>query len=236
MHRAALTVLALATLTLAAGCGSKSRSTTTSTSSSTVSPLSSASGSPTGSSSTTGTSAGGPTGSGPSAGTRAPTSGPGAASMLPGPTSQGSRFWYVNDAFGNPFKTHDAQEASLAAEVLTLVNQERANAGLAPLAADSQAERAAKVHCEDMEGRGFFSHTTPEGWSPSDRLTMTGASGFNGWGENIALGQTTAQSVMNSWMNSAGHRANILGNFTHIGVGVAVGPGGPRWCQVFLSR
>lgn len=148
----------------------------------------------------------------------------------------GSQYWYVNDAFGNPFKTHDAQEAALAAEVLTLVNQERANAGLAPLSADSQAERAAKVHCEDMEGRSFFSHTTPEGWSPSTRLTMTGASGFNGWAENIALGQGSAQSVMSSWMNSAGHRANILGNFTHLGVGVAVGPGGPRWCQVFLSR
>jgi uncharacterized protein YkwD len=150
----------------------------------------------------------------------------------------GSRYWYESDTFGNAYKTHDSQEATLAAQVLALVNQERAAAGLAALQADAQAERAAKVHCEDMDGRSYFSHATPEGWSPTDRLTMTGASGYSAWAENIALGQTTAQEVMNSWMNSAGHRANILGNFTHLGVGVAVsgGGGGTYWCQVFLRR
>lgn len=160
---------------------------------------------------------------------------------------QGSPYWYENDAFGNPYDAHSPEEASLAQQVLTLVNQERANAGLAPLQLDTQAERAGLCHSEDMFGRNYFSHTTPEGWSPSTRLTMTGASGFSGVGENIALGQTTAQEVMNAWMSSAGHRANILGNFTHVGIGVRAPPppgcttcgppgGLTYWTQVFLSR
>lgn len=155
------------------------------------------------------------------------------------PAGTGSRYWYVNDAFGNPYKTHSSSEASSAQQVLALVNQERANnGGLPPLTLDTAAERAAKVHAEDMEGRGFFSHTTPEGWSPGDRLQMTGATGYSGWGENIAVGQLTAQDVMTAWMGSSGHRANILSaTHTHLGVGVAERTGGgPYWVQVFLRR
>lgn len=232
MHRATLTVLALATVSLAAGCGSKSRSTTTTTSTSTVSPLSSATGSPTGSGSTTS----GPTGSGPSAATRTPTNGPGAASMLPGPSSQGSRFWYVNDAFGNPFKTHTSAEAQVATELLSLHNQARAQAGLQPLALDGQAERAAKAHAEDMRARNFFDHITPEGWDPGARLRMTGASGYSGFGENIIIGSQTAQAMHDAWMNSPGHRANILSpQFTHVGFGIA-SSAGPYGVAVFLIR
>ena len=116
-----------------------------------------------------------------------------------------------------------------------MVNQERAAAGVPPLQYDTQAELAAKVHVEDMEGRGYFSHFTPEGWSPLDRLNMTGASGFSLNGENIAVGQRDPASVMQAWMTSAGHRANILhADYTHIGVGVAAAT--PYWAQVFLRR
>ena len=94
----------------------------------------------------------------------------------------------------------------------------------------------AKAHSEDMLGRGFFSHTTPEGWDPGDRLTMLGASGFSGWGENIAAGQTTAAAVMTDWIGSPGHFANMVNtNWTHIGIGVAEGPP-HQWTQVFLRR
>jgi len=149
--------------------------------------------------------------------------------------AQGSPHWHEGDTVGNPLKTHSAAEAQFANEVLNLVNQERAAAGVPAVAFDSDAERAAKAHCEDMEGRGFFSHTTPEGWSPSDRLDMLGASGFSGVGENIAVGQSTPQAVMDAWMNSSGHRANILrDSFTHLGVGYD--EDGRHWCQVFLTR
>ncbi|MBL4845998.1 MAG: PKD domain-containing protein [Planctomycetes bacterium] len=148
--------------------------------------------------------------------------------------SEGSRFWYETDRYQNPFKSNNATEASLAQQVLDLVNQERVTAGVAPVLFDAEAERAAKVHVEDMLARNYFDHVTPEGWTPGDRLQMTGASGYQTSGENLAVGQQTAAAVMNAWMNSAGHRANILNPiFTHLGVGVA---NGPNWTQLFLVR
>ncbi len=147
----------------------------------------------------------------------------------------GSRFWYEGDSFGNPFKVHSATEASFAQHVLTLTNQERTSRGLNALQHDSEAELAAKVHCEDMLGRNFFDHFTPEGWSPNDRLVMTGGSGFVASGENVAFGQPNPAAVVKAWMDSPGHRANILyPDFTHLGVGVAEAT--PHWAQVFLRR
>lgn len=147
---------------------------------------------------------------------------------------EGSPFWYEGDRYGNAFKQNDATQAALAQQVLDLVNQERQNVGAPPLQFDAEAELAAKVHSEDMLGRNYFDHVSPEGWDPGARLQMTGASGYSGFGENIALGQQTPAAVMTAWMNSPGHRANILNpNFTHLGVGIA---NGPRWTQVFLTR
>lgn len=148
----------------------------------------------------------------------------------------GSPFWHLNDDINNPnLKTHTTTEAQAATDVLTLVNQQRAANGLPALALDVQAERAAKAHAEDMQGRAYFSHSTPEGWSPSTRMSMTGGSGFSQVGENIALGYPTAQAVMDGWMNSTGHRANILNaSYTHLGVGVDEAR--PHWVQVFLRR
>ena len=147
----------------------------------------------------------------------------------------GSPYWYEQDNFGNPLKTHSASEDSFSRQVLILVNVERVNRGLRALLPDVEAGRAAKAHSEDMEGRGFFDHYTPEGWTPGDRLQMTGASGYSMAGENVAFGQQTADEVMRAWMGSPGHRANILhADFTHIGIGVAAGR--PYWTQVFLRR
>jgi uncharacterized protein YkwD len=160
---------------------------------------------------------------------------PGGTATPPPTGNVGSPYWYEGDAYGNPFKTHDAAEATFAQQILVLVNQERAAAGVPPLQSDAQAELAAKAHTEDMEGRGFFSHFTPEGWSPLDRLNMTGASGFSINGENIAVGQRDAAAVMQAWMNSPGHRDNmLLPDWTHLGVGVTLGSS--YWAQVFLRR
>lgn len=154
----------------------------------------------------------------------------------PAPTaSVGSRFWYEGDSFGTAFKTHSAAEADFAQQVLILTNQERTSRGLNALLNDPEAELAAKVHCEDMAARNFFDHFTPEGWSPLDRLVMTGGGGFTASGENVAFGQPDPATVVTAWMNSPGHRANILfPDFTHLGVGVAEAT--PHWAQVFLRR
>jgi len=158
------------------------------------------------------------------------------SSGAPAATAQGSRYWHEGDTLGNPLKTPTASEASLAAQVLDLVNQERAGRGLPTLAWDGEAATAAHAHAEDMAARGFFSHFTPEGWSPGDRLDMLGAAGYSGWAENIAVGQPAAADVMTDWMNSPGHQANILDpDLTHLGVGVVEAPG-PQWVQVFLRR
>lgn len=147
----------------------------------------------------------------------------------------GSPYWYVGDVHGGALKVHTASEAALAQQVLTLVNRERALVGAPALQPDAQAERAAKAHVEDMAGRGYFDHVSPEGWTPDDRLRMTGGSGYSLVGENIAVGQRTAADVMAAWMASPGHRANLLdARFTHLGVGVDEATF--HWAKVLVRR
>lgn len=110
--------------------------------------------------------------------------------------------------------------------VLCLVNAQRRAHGLRPLRASRKLERAAQRHSRDMVARRYFSHTSPSGRDGGSRISAAHYR-FSMWGENIAWGQggyaTPAQTVQ-SWMNSAGHRANILnGRFRHSGIGVAVG-------------
>ncbi|MFF4216676.1 sigma-70 family RNA polymerase sigma factor [Streptomyces nondiastaticus] len=125
---------------------------------------------------------------------------------------------------------------SLGQQVTALVNAERAKAGCSPLTENSTLDRAAQGHSDDMAARGFFNHTNPDGKGPGDRITAAGYS-WSTYGENIAYGQQTPASVMDSWMNSDGHRKNILNcSFKEIGVGVNQAPGGPRWTQVFGAR
>ncbi|CAM5665295.1 MULTISPECIES: sigma-70 family RNA polymerase sigma factor [Streptomyces] len=131
-----------------------------------------------------------------------------------------------------------AQEApsGTVAQVVALVNKERATAGCDPLAEDSLLDKSAQRHSEDMAARGFFDHTNPDGADPGQRITAAGYR-WSTYGENIAMGQQTPEAVMESWMNSPGHRANILNcSFKDIGIGVHEGPGGPWWTQNFGAK
>ncbi|NJQ04542.1 CAP domain-containing protein [Streptomyces lonarensis] len=129
-----------------------------------------------------------------------------------------------------PQSDDPAQQA--AARVLGLVNEERARAGCRPLTHDGSLAVLAQDFSRDMAERDFFDHTDPDGRSPWDRADRAGISNLGG--ENIARGQQSAESVMESWMNSEGHRANILNcDFKTLGVGVHIGPGGPWWTQNF---
>ena len=119
-------------------------------------------------------------------------------------------------------------------QVLELVNQERAINGLHLIAADPLLTKAARDHSEDMAQNNYFSHTGLNGSAPNQRIAATGYS-FNSWGENIAAGYFSAASVMNGWMTSSGHRANILGSqFCDIGIGYA--PAGRIWTQTFARK
>ncbi|WP_416973196.1 CAP domain-containing protein [Streptomyces sp. 4F14] len=133
-----------------------------------------------------------------------------------------------------PAKAASAVSAELqaAAQVLVLVNEERAKVGCSALSANSALAGLAQEFSEDMAARGFFDHTDPDGKSPWDRASAAGISDLAG--ENIARGQADAASVMEAWMNSPGHKANILNcDFKTLGVGVHFGSGGPWWTQDF---
>ncbi|MFD9191110.1 CAP domain-containing protein [Streptomyces phaeochromogenes] len=124
--------------------------------------------------------------------------------------------------------------AQTAAEVVTLTNAERARAGLRPLAVDTLLTNAAQAHSADMVARAFYSHTSPDGSEPWHRAAAAGSTRRT-IGENIACGQRSAAEVVQGWMDSPGHRANILKPaFTHIGVGFAGGgSAGTYWTQLF---
>ncbi|GAB4424660.1 MAG: hypothetical protein OHK0015_03770 [Chloroflexi bacterium OHK40] len=116
------------------------------------------------------------------------------------------------------------EPSAVAAEILALVNAERAAAGCGPLTLDTRLTAAAQSHSEDMATNNFFDHVGSNGSSPGARAT---AAGYN-WrtvGENIAAGYTSAEAVMAGWMGSAGHRDNILNcAYTHLGVGFVYQP------------
>ncbi|MFF3848388.1 CAP domain-containing protein [Streptomyces sp. NPDC002328] len=123
-------------------------------------------------------------------------------------------------------------EAQAAAEVVRLVNEERSKVGCSPVSSNSSLAALAQAYSEDMAARGFFDHTDPDGASPWDRAAKAGITDLGG--ENIARGQADAAAVMEAWMNSTGHRANILNcDFKTLGVGVHFGSGGPWWTQNF---
>ncbi|MEU2267481.1 CAP domain-containing protein [Streptomyces olindensis] len=124
--------------------------------------------------------------------------------------------------------------ADTAAAVTDLTNRERARAGLPPLAVDPLLTAAAQAHSADMVARAFYSHTAPDGSRPWDRAAAAGST-RRSIGENIACGQRSPADVVEGWMNSPGHRANILKpGFTHIGIGFAGGGrAGTYWTQVF---
>jgi uncharacterized protein YkwD len=124
--------------------------------------------------------------------------------------------------------------ARTVSEVLELTNAERAAARLAPLAHDPRLATAAQAHSADMVARDFYSHTSPEGLQPWDRARAAGST-HRGIGENIACGQRSPAEVVLGWMNSPGHRANILKpGFSRLGAGFAGGGRtGTYWTQLF---
>lgn len=127
-------------------------------------------------------------------------------------------------------------QSSKASEILSLVNKERSAAGLSGLKADSSLNMLAQLKAEDMAKNKYFSHNSPTYGSAFDMMKQYGFS-YRTAGENIAKGQKSSQTVMNAWMNSSGHRANILGSsYTKLGVGYAVDAGGNTyWVQMFAG-
>jgi uncharacterized YkwD family protein/spore coat assembly protein SafA len=121
-------------------------------------------------------------------------------------------------------------------EVVRLVNIERAKQGLPALKSNWELSRCARYKSQDMINKNYFSHTSPTYGSPFQMMENFGLR-FSSAGENIAYGQRTPQEVVTAWMNSPGHRANILsGSFTHIGVGAAKKSNGTLyWTQMFMK-
>jgi uncharacterized protein YkwD len=126
--------------------------------------------------------------------------------------------------------------AAFEADVVALVNEERAKAGCPAVAANDLLQLAARRHSADMAARSYFSHTTPEGVQFATRITEAGYV-WRSAGENIAKGYRTPEAVMTGWMNSAGHKANILNcGFRDLGVGVAAEASGTLlWTQDFAT-
>lgn len=119
-------------------------------------------------------------------------------------------------------------------KVVDLTNQERAKNGLAALKVDLTLSKMAREKSRDMSANGYFSHTSPTYGSPFDMMKKYGIS-YRYAGENIAMGQRTPEEVVKAWMNSEGHRKNILSpNFNYIGVGHV--PQGNYWTQEFIGK
>ena len=130
--------------------------------------------------------------------------------------------------------SNQAQVSSVIQQVVDLTNAERAKEGLAPLQIDSALTKSAQLKSQDMKDNNYFSHTSPTYGSPFDQMKSLGIS-YKSAAENIAMGQRSAQEVVQGWMNSAGHRANIMnGSYTHIGVGLS--DSGYYWTQQFISK
>ena len=145
-------------------------------------------------------------------------------SSSPGRTSSGSP--------STPHLDGTRVEEAAEAEVLRLVNQERARAGCRPLTSDPGLAQLADRFSRLMATQRFFSHVAPDGSTPWDRAERLGIDNLAA--ENIARGQRTAAAVVESWMDSPAHRANILEcDYTTLGVGVHFGSGGPWWTQEF---
>lgn len=125
---------------------------------------------------------------------------------------------------------------ALENEVVKLVNAERSKRGLQTLSTNWQLSRVARYKSTDMATKGYFSHTSPTYGSPFNMMENFGIK-FSAAGENIAYGQRTAQEVMTGWMNSPGHRSNILSaTYNQIGVGYAKNSKGvPYWTQMFIK-
>ncbi len=128
----------------------------------------------------------------------------------------------------------DSQVLTYESEVVRLVNEIRVKNGLSKLTEDWELSRVARYKSQDMKDNKYFSHNSPVYGSPFEMIKNFGIS-YRSAGENIARGQATPQAVVNGWMNSSGHRANILNaSFTRIGVGYV--KDGNYWTQMFIRK
>jgi len=137
---------------------------------------------------------------------------------------------------GQKIKIPVIETKALESEVVRLVNIERSKVGLPPLKENWQLSRIARYKSQDMINKNYFSHYSPTYGSPFKMIESFGLR-FSAAGENIAMGQRTPQEVMNAWMNSPGHRSNILNpTYTEIGVGLAKDKSGRcYWTQMFIK-
>ena len=152
------------------------------------------------------------------------------ASISPGQTINIPK---VDNIPGVPSAPNDIR--ALETEVIRLVNVERAKAGKSALVENIKVSDISRIKSRDFINSSYFSHTSPSYGTPFDMLRSFGIT-FTAAAENIARGQRTATEVMNSWMNSSGHRANILSStYNQIGVGVARDNNGNSfWTQIFI--
>lgn len=127
----------------------------------------------------------------------------------------------------------DSSVTAYESEVVRLVNQIRQENGLSPLTANWELSRVARYKSQDMKDNGYFSHTSPTYGTPFQMIKAFGLS-FRTAGENIAKGYASPQAVVNGWMNSSGHRANIL-NASYKQIGVGYVAGGHYWTQMFMG-
>lgn len=131
----------------------------------------------------------------------------------------------------NTFAGVSEIESANLEEVCSLTNSERAEVGASQLTLDPKLTELAQAHARDMVQRSYFSHTNPDGQDPFDRLRAASVS-YRAAAENIARGQSTPVGVMSSWMNSSGHRTNLLNTrYSRIGVGSYQG----YWVQIFTN-
>ncbi|MDP4107179.1 MAG: SafA/ExsA family spore coat assembly protein [Bacillota bacterium] len=152
----------------------------------------------------------------------------------------------ANPQFKNPNLIYPGQKVnipdlsgtkSIESQVITLTNQERAKNGLKALTANWELSRVARYKAMDMRDKNYFSHTSPTYGDPFTMMKNFGIA-FTAAAENIAAGQATPQDVVSAWMNSPGHRANILSTtYTEIGVGYAAGGSYKTyWSQMFIRK
>lgn len=130
--------------------------------------------------------------------------------------------------------TVDASVTAFEQEIIRLVNEIRTQNGLKTLSYDWELSRVARIKSQDMKDNRYFSHNSPVYGTPFQMIKSFGIS-YRSAGENIAKGYATPQAVVNGWMNSSGHRANILNaSYTHIGVGYVAD--GNYWTQMFIRK
>lgn len=154
-----------------------------------------------------------------------------------------SEIIYANPQVSNPNLIYPGQvlaipqvDSSVTAfenEVIRLVNEIRVKNGLSALNTNWELSRIARYKSQDMVSNRYFSHTSPTYGSPFQMIKSFGLT-YQSAGENIAYGQTTPQAVVNAWMNSSGHRANIL-NSSYKQIGVGYVADGHYWTQLFIG-